>query len=119
LQGFGRRVLDMAAEELEASVLYQIGALHAVAKAHGVELTHVKAHGALYNRAAADRGVAEAIARAVRAFSPSLVFFGLAGSVMLEAAREIGLMTAAEAFADRAYEADGSLRPRRLPGSLL
>lgn len=119
LVGFGRRDLDMTAEELEASIVYQIGAVEAFARAEGVGLRHVKAHGALYNRAARDPAVAATIARAVRRATPDSLFVGLAGSAMLEAGRTEGLAVAAEAFADRAYEADGSLRSRRLPGALL
>jgi UPF0271 protein len=108
----------MTGAELEAAVLYQIGALAGFARAAGVALRHVKPHGALYNRAAADTAVAEPIARAVARFDPGLVFVGLAGSVMLDVARAAGLPVAAEAFADRAYEAGGTLRSRRLPGAI-
>ncbi len=119
LAGFGRRNLDMSAAELEAAVLYQIGALAAFARAAGVDLAHVKPHGALYNRAALDAAVAEPIARAVRRFSAHLILVGLAGSISLAAGESVGLRVAAEAFADRAYEADGTLRDRRLPGAVL
>lgn len=121
LVGFGRRALDMRPDELEAAVLYQIGALAALAAAQGVRLTHVKAHGALYNRAAADAAVAAPIVRAVAGASRGhpLIFVGLAGSLMLDAARAAGLPVAAEAFADRAYEADGRLRARSQPGAVL
>jgi UPF0271 protein len=119
LVGFGRRDLDMAPDELEASLIYQIGGVAAFARDAGAQLGHVKPHGALYNRAARDPGVAASIARAVRRASADLVLVGLAGSVLLEAGREAGLAVAAEAFADRAYEADGSLRSRRLGGALL
>jgi 5-oxoprolinase (ATP-hydrolysing) subunit A len=119
LIGFGRRELDMAPEDLEASIVYQVGAVAAFARAEGVDLRHVKAHGALYNRAVRDPVVAAVIARAVRRVAPASVLVGLAGSGMLGAGRAEGLAVAAEAFADRAYEADGSLRPRRLDGALL
>lgn len=119
LVGFGRRDLDMAPDELEASIVYQVGAVAAFARAEGVELRHVKPHGALYNRAARDPVVAAVIARAVRRVAPASVLVGLAGSGMLDAGRAEGLAVAAEAFADRAYEADGSLRSRRLDGALL
>jgi UPF0271 protein len=119
LVGFGRRDLDMAADELEASIVYQVGAVAAFARTMGSELRHVKPHGALYNRAARDRSVADSIARAVRSISPDLILVGLAGSAILEAGTEAGLSVAAEAFADRAYEPDGSLRSRRLPGAIL
>jgi UPF0271 protein len=113
--GFGRRDLDMTNEELEASILAQLGALWAIAKADGVQLVHVKPHGALYNRMARDAALAETVARAVRRFSAEIVLVGLAGSLTLQAGKAAGLSVAAEAFADRAYEADGSLRSRRLP----
>jgi 5-oxoprolinase (ATP-hydrolysing) subunit A len=117
--GFGRRDLAMTADELEASVLYQLGALAAFVSAAGLRLGHVKPHGAMYNRAARDAELSAAICRAVQRVDSSLVVVGLAGSVLLETARAIGLAVAAEAFADRAYEADGSLRSRRLPGAIL
>lgn len=119
LAGFGRRDLDMAPAELEASIVHQVGGVLAFARDAGVELRHVKPHGALYNRAARDEAVATSIASAVRRVSGSLILVGLAGSVMLDAGRAAGLAVAAEAFADRAYEADGSLRSRRLEGALL
>jgi UPF0271 protein len=119
LIGFGRRDLDMAPDELEASLVYQVGAVAAFARAAGTVLRHVKPHGALYNLAARDPAVAATIARAVARVSGELILVGLAGSVMLSAAADAGLACAAEAFADRAYEADGTLRSRRLPGALL
>lgn len=119
LAGFGRRDLAMAAEELEAAVLYQVAALAGIVRAEGGRLTHVKAHGALYNRAAADLATAEAVARAVARLDPSLRLFGPPGSALLAAGRAAGLRCTAEGFADRAYEADGTLRPRRLPGAVL
>jgi 5-oxoprolinase (ATP-hydrolysing) subunit A len=119
LVGFGRRDLDMAADELEAAVIYQVAAVAGLARAAGSELRHVKAHGALYNRAARDERTAESIARAVRRFSPELILVGLAGSQLVDAGRGAGLAVAAEAFPDRAYEPDGSLRSRRLPGAVL
>ena len=119
LVGFGRREMELAADELEASIVYQVGAVAAFAAAAGVPLRHVKPHGALYNRAARDPVQAATIARAVRRVSADLILVGLAGSAILQAGADAGLPTAAEAFADRAYEADGSLRSRRLPGALL
>lgn len=116
---FGRRVLPMESGGIAATVYQQIAALAAVAAPLHVEITHVKPHGALYNAAARDRGVARAIARGAARWSGDLVLVGLAGSAMLEAWREEGLRTAAEGFADRTYEPDGSLRPRHLPGALL
>jgi UPF0271 protein len=119
LQGFGRREMSLSPEEAEAFVLYQVGALAAFTRAAGVELTHVKAHGALYNQAAKDRSLAGAVARGVARFSRELVLVGLAGSALLAAAAEAGLKSAGEGFPDRAYEPDGSLRSRRLPGAVL
>lgn len=119
LPGFGRRVLPMSPQEITNSVLAQIGALYAIARAEGVELRHVKAHGALYNLAAVTPPVAEAIARAVAAFSRELVLVGLAGSQLTAAGEAAGLRVAHEAFADRTYEADGTLRSRSLPDALI
>ncbi|HEX5012835.1 MAG TPA: 5-oxoprolinase subunit PxpA [Candidatus Limnocylindrales bacterium] len=118
LVGFGRRDLAMAPDDLEASIVYQVGAVAAFAADAGVPLRHVKAHGALYNAAARDAALAAVVARAIARVSPSLVLVGLAGSALLEAGRAAGLATAAEAFADRAYEADGSLRSRGQPGAV-
>jgi 5-oxoprolinase (ATP-hydrolysing) subunit A len=119
LVGFGRREMQVRPQEVEDLVLYQIGALAAVARSEGVRLQHVKAHGALYNMACRDEALAEAIARAVVAFDPTLVLFGLPGSALLQAGLDAGLPVAAEAFADRAYLADGSLAPRSEPGSVI
>ena len=119
LVGFGRRDLRMSPGEVEDMVLYQIGALAAIAAAEGVRLSHVKAHGALYNMAAKDRGLADAISRAVRAFDSALVLFGLPGSELLRAGEAAGLRVASEGFADRSYEADGSLTSRARPGSVI
>ena len=118
LAGFGRREMEMTPAELEAAIVYQVGAVGTFARAAGVELRHVKPHGALYNRAAIDPAVAESIARAVRRVSRDLVLVGLAGSVILDAGLAAGLPVAAEAFADRAYEPDGRLRSRRLPDAV-
>jgi UPF0271 protein len=119
LQGFGRREMSVSADEVQAMTLYQIGALHAFAHATGTRLTHVKPHGALYNMAARDRSLADAIARAVHAFDPQLRLFALAGSALIDAARAVGLPVAAEAFADRRYLADGSLQSRREAGAVI
>jgi 5-oxoprolinase (ATP-hydrolysing) subunit A len=119
LVGFGRRDMDMTTDELEAAVIYQVGAVGAFCRAAGSELRHVKPHGALYNRAARDSTIARIVARAVRSVSADLVLVGLCGSALLDAGRAEGLAVAAEAFADRAYEPDGSLRSRRLPGAIL
>jgi UPF0271 protein len=100
-------------------LIYQIGALQAFCRAAGTRLRYVKAHGALYNRAVVDRTVAVAIADGVRAADPELTLLGLANSHLLTAGRAVGLHTAAEAFADRAYARDGSLVPRSQPGAVL
>jgi len=120
LRGFGRRPIPAEPDEVEADVLYQVGALAAFASAHGTRLAHVKPHGALYNQAAVDPDIARAIARGVARADRTLVLVGLAGSgPMREAAAAEGLRFAAEAFADRRYEADGTLRSRRLPDAVL
>ena len=119
LAGFGRREIPTTPTEAGDLVLYQLGALSAIAKSEGVRLRHVKAHGALYNMAVRDRSLSDAIAAAVAGFDRSLIFFGLAGSGMLDAGRNAGLDVAAEGFADRSYEPDGSLTPRSLPGSVI
>jgi UPF0271 protein len=119
LVGFGRRELNVTAAEAEDFVLYQVAAVAGVAAAEGVRLQHVKPHGALFNMAVRNSELAAAIARAVAAFDRSLVLFGLPGSEILEAGRAAGLTVAAEVFADRAYEPDGSLASRRKPGSVI
>ena len=119
LMGFGRRELAATPAEITAYVIYQIGALQAVCQAAGTWLRYVKAHGALYNRAVHDGDAARAIADGVRAVDPRLTLLGLAGSELITAGRNAGLPTAAEAFADRAYERDGSLVSRSRPGAVL
>ena len=119
LVGFGRREMNLSPDDAEDLVLYQIAAVAGVAQSEGVRLQHVKPHGALYNMAAAERGLAAAIARAVRAFDASLILFGPPGSALLDAGRAAGLRVAAEAFADRAYQRDGTLAPRSTSGSVL
>ena len=119
LQGFGRREMNLSAEETEAVVFYQIGALAGFAKAEGVELRHVKPHGALYNQAAKDRVLANAIARAVKAFSADLILVGLAGSSLVEAGAEMGLRVANEGFPDRNYNTDGTLASRRQANAII
>ena len=119
LQGFGRREMQLAPDEVYALTLYQTGALAAIAVAAGARLHHVKPHGALYNMAARDRAWAEAIARAVRDFDASLILVGLAGSTSISAARAAGLRVAREAFCDRRYRSDGSLAPRSEPGAVI
>jgi 5-oxoprolinase (ATP-hydrolysing) subunit A len=116
---FGRRELDLPDNEIYAGVLYQLGALDAIARAVGTRVAHVKPHGALYNQAGRDTRVANAIVAAVRAFDPALAIYGLAGGELTAAARRSGLHAIEEAFADRGYRADGSLVPRGEPGALL
>lgn len=119
LQGFGRREMDLSPGEVEACVLYQIGALKGFCRAHGLEITHLKPHGALYNQAARERTLAAAIVKAAAKFSRSLVVVGLAGSLLVEESLLAGQPAAGEGFPERAYNPDGSLRSRRLPGALI
>lgn len=119
LAGFGRREIPIGRNEARDLVLWQLGALDAIARSEGVKLRHVKAHGALYNMAARDAALAEGIARAVVDFDRALVLFGLASSHMLDIGRREGLAVAAEGFADRSYEPDGSLTSRSIPGSVI
>lgn len=119
LAGFGRRAIHATPREVEDFVLYQVSALAGVAAAEGTRMRHVKAHGALYLMACRDRGVADAVARAVAAFDATLILFGLHGSVLLDAGRAAGLQVAAEGFADRAYEPDGHLASRQKSGSVI
>jgi len=119
LQGFGRREMPIAPSEAYAQTLYQVGALDALVKAAGGRLHHVKPHGALYNMAARDRALADAIATAVRDFDPLLILVGLAGSALVEAGRDAGLTIQREGFCDRRYCADGSLTPRSEPGAVI
>jgi UPF0271 protein len=119
LVGFGRRAMAVSPKEAEDFVLYQIAAVAGVARAEGVRLQHVKAHGELFNVAAKDADLAMAIARAVAAFDSSLIFFGTPRSKLLEAGKTVGLRTASEVFADRAYEPDGSLMSRRKAGAVI
>jgi UPF0271 protein len=119
LVGFGRRDMAVAPDDLEAAIVYQVGAVAAFVRAAGAELRHVKAHGALYNTAARDAGIADAIADAVRSVDPQLVMVCLSRSAMVAAAQRAGLRHVEEAFADRAYLADGNLVPRRSPGAVV
>lgn len=119
LQGFGRREIQADPAEVEDSLIAQVGALAAIARAEGVPIRHVKAHGALYNMAARDARLAAAIARAIKAVDPSLIMFGLPASALIDAGAAAGLRVAAEGFADRAYEPDGSLTPRSRAGAVI
>ncbi len=119
LAGFGRRRIDVEPAELTADVIYQIGALQALARAAGTTLGYVKPHGALYNTIVTDNDQARAVAEAVYAADPALPVLGLAGSVFFSEARRLGLRTVAEGFADRAYRSDGQLVPRSNAGAVL
>ena len=116
---FGRVAMTMSAAEIASCVRKQIERLDAVVRGMGAAIVHVKPHGALYNVAARDGAVARAIGEAVAGWNPRTRLVGLAGSGMLEAWREMGLEAAGEAFADRRYEADGSLRSRQFPDALI
>jgi 5-oxoprolinase (ATP-hydrolysing) subunit A len=119
LVGFGRRQMHLSPREVEDLVVYQIGALAAVAGAQGVALQHVKPHGALYNMASNDLAMADAIARAIVAVDRALILVGLSGSKLVDAGRRAGLRTASEVFADRGYRSDGSLLPRDAEGAVM
>jgi UPF0271 protein len=116
---FGRRELDLSPGALRETLLAQMARLRAVADAEGVRLAHVKPHGALYNRAARDAGVAAVVVEAVRAFDPALTLYALSGSLLAETAAHAGLRVAHEAFVERGYGADGHLLPRGTPGAVL
>lgn len=119
LQGFGRREMKITAAEVTNLVIYQIGALAAFAQAVDRPLQHVKAHGSLYNQASKDPILAEAIAVGIKAAAPEAILMGLAGSAMITAGKKLGLRVAQEVFADRAYNPDGTLVSRALPGSMI
>jgi UPF0271 protein len=119
LVGFGRRNISVTPQEVEDFVIYQVGALAGIAAAEGVALQHVKPHGALYNMAIRDRPLADAIARAIAAIDRTLILFGLPATELLRAGEAFGLRVAAEGFADRTYEPDGSLTPRDRPGAVI
>lgn len=119
LVGFGRRNMNVGPKELKAMVQYQVGALKAFCTAHDAELQHVKPHGAMYNMAAKDETLAAAIAEGILEVDPGLILLGLSGSKLLTIAEKEGLKTASEVFADRAYQADGSLVPRSFKGAVI
>jgi UPF0271 protein len=118
-ENFGRREMNLPPDEIRAALLYQIGALAAIVRAEGGELSHVKPHGALYNQAARDPALAHCIARAIHDFDPRLKVMGLAGSRFVQAVRAQGLTALEEGFADRRYAADGALATRGTPGALI
>jgi len=110
--GFGRKTMHLSKDELRYAILYQVGAVAAIAKALGARVAHVKPHGALYNDAAGDAGLAQTVAAAVASFDEGCILVGLAGSELLRAGARAGLVVAAEAFCDRTYEENGRLRNR-------
>ena len=119
LAGFGRREMRVEPADVENMVLYQIGAVAALARSEGMALSHVKPHGALYNLAVRNPALADAVARAVAAFDASLILFGLPGSEIVRAGEARGLATAREGFSDRSYEPDGALTPRSRGGAVI
>jgi len=118
-ENFGRTAMQLPAETVYAQVVYQVGALKALAESEGAKLVHVKPHGMLYNQSAREPLLADAIARAVKAVDAGLILVGLANSVSIEVAKRVGLKTRQEVFADRGYQADGALVPRGQPGAMI
>ena len=118
-ENFGRTAMQLPPETVYAQMIYQIGALKSMTESEGARLFHVKPHGMLYNQAAADPQLADAIARAVRAVDAQLILVGLAGSELIAAGARYGLRTREEVFADRGYLASGALVPRSQPGALI
>ncbi len=118
-ENFGRTNMDVTSEQVYEYTLYQLGALGAFAEASGVKMSHVKPHGAMYNMAAKNKELSNAIADAVKDYDDSLILLALSGSEMIKAAKAKGIKYASEVFADRAYESDGTLRARKLEGSMI
>lgn len=119
LMGFGRRNMDVSPAEAKAYTLYQLGALDAFCKAHGVKMQHVKPHGAMYNMAGKDYALSKAICEAIYEYDKDLIVMALSGGELVHAAENMGLKVAREVFADRAYEEDGSLVNRRKEGAMI
>jgi UPF0271 protein len=119
LQGFGRRAMKITPQDMYDLVVYQAGAVEAFARAAGARLHHVKCHGALYNMAANDEALSEAMARAVRDLGGNLILYALSNSLMMHIAKKQGLQVAGEVFADRGYSDDGTLAPRDRPGGMI
>lgn len=119
LMGFGRRNMVISPDEARAYILYQLGALYAFLRPLGMEMQHVKPHGAFYNMAAKDYELSRAICQAVKDFDPHLILLGLSGSQHIRAAEDVGLRAVSEVFADRAYEEDGTLVNRKKPGAMI
>ena len=119
LQGFGRRFMKISPQDMYDLVVYQAGAVEAFARAAGARLHHLKCHGALYNMAANDAGLAEAMARAVKDLGGGLILYALSNSLMMSTAKKLGVAVAGEVFADRGYADDGTLAPRGSPGAMI
>lgn len=119
IMGFGRRAMKLTPDEAYDLVIYQAGAVQAFARVAGTRLHHVKCHGAFYNMAATDEGLADGIARAVRDLGDGVILYALSGSRMMEAGKRLGIPTVAEVFADRSYQDDGTLTPRTRPGAMI
>jgi UPF0271 protein len=119
LQGFGRRNMDLSPQEIYDTVIYQLGAISGFCAIHNAKLNHVKPHGALYQMGARDEEIAHAIAQAVHDFDASLIFVGLSNTLLISKAKELGLQTASEVFADRRYEANGQLVSRKESDALI
>lgn len=119
LIGFGRRIMQVDPQDIYNSIVYQVGALQAFAQLHRMDLNHVKPHGALFNMAARDKAIAQAIAEAVYDLNPKLILFGLAGGELVKAGEKVGLSVAQEVFADRTYQPDGTLTSRTLPNAMI
>jgi UPF0271 protein len=119
LQGFGRRLMKITAQDMYDLVLYQAGAVEAFARAAGVKLHHVKCHGALYNMAANDEALSDALVRAVKDLGEGVILYALSGSVNLRKAKLAGIQAAGEVFADRGYTDEGTLSPRDKPGAMI
>ena len=119
IMGFGRRNMSISGQEAKNYVIYQVGALKAFVESRGGRLNHVKAHGALYNMAAKDEALSQAIVKAVKSIDPDLILFGLPNSETEKAAKAIGLSVKNEVFADRGYTDQGVLVPRSQPGAFV
>ena len=119
LPGFGRRVMKISPQDMYDLVVYQAGAVEAFARAAGVKLHHVKCHGALYNMAATDEALAEAMVRAVKDLGGGVILYALSNSKMMQVAKQKGIAAAGEVFADRGYADDGTLWPRGKPGAMI
>jgi 5-oxoprolinase (ATP-hydrolysing) subunit A len=119
LMGFGRRRMDLTPQEIENYMLYQMGALYAFTKAHGLPLQHIKAHGSLGNLAFVDLEISKAIGRAAARFSKDIIMVAYSGTVMVQAAKEVGVKFVEEVYADRVYNPDGTLQSRKITGSVI